>query len=87
VRQLLIDPARHQALENGAVADHRVQRGHGMDCAELPAVTQSQTPAQAAVPPHQVETGRHYAARVILYMEAAFLVPHLIRLLQRRRRE
>ena len=74
VRQLLIDPARHQALQNGAVADHRVQRGHGTDCAELPAVTQSQTPAQAAVPPHQAETGRHYAARVILYMEAAFLV-------------
>lgn len=45
-----------------------------MDCAELPAVTQSQTPAQAAVPPHQAESGRHYAARVILYMEAAFLV-------------
>jgi membrane protease YdiL (CAAX protease family) len=40
----------------------------------LPAVTQSQTPAQATVPPHQAETGRHYAARVILYMEAAFLV-------------
>ena len=74
VRELVIDPARHQALENGAVADHRVQRGHGTDCAELPAVTQSQTPAQAAVPPHRAESGRHYAARVILYMEAAFLV-------------
>ena len=45
-----------------------------MDCAELPAVTQSQMPAQAAVPPHQADSGRHYAARVILYMEAAFLV-------------
>ena len=45
-----------------------------MDCAELRAVTQSQTSAQAAVPPHQVDSGRHYAARVILYMEAAFLV-------------
>jgi membrane protease YdiL (CAAX protease family) len=74
VGELFIDPARHKALENGAVADHRIQRGHGTDCAELPAVTQSQTPAQAAVPPHQAETGRHYAARVILYMEAAFLV-------------
>ena len=31
-------------------------------------------PAPAAAwPPHQVESGRHYAARVILYMEAAFL--------------
>jgi hypothetical protein len=40
----------------------------------LPAVTQSQTPASAAAwPPHEVESGRHYAARVILYMEAAFL--------------
>ena len=29
------------------MADHGVQRGHAMDCAELPAVTQSQTPAQA----------------------------------------
>ncbi len=57
------------------MADHRVERGHGTDCAELPAVTQSQTPAQAAPwPPHHVESGRHYAARVILYMEAAFLV-------------
>ena len=74
VRELVIDPARHQTLEDGAVADHRVERGHGTDCAELPAVTQSQTPAQAAVPPHQAESGRHYAARVILYMEAAFLV-------------
>ena len=45
-----------------------------MDCAELPAVTQSQTSAQAAVPPHRAESGRHYAARVILYMEGAFLV-------------
>jgi uncharacterized protein len=44
-----------------------------MDCAELPAVTQSQMPAQAAEP-HQADSGRHYAARVILYMEAAFLV-------------
>jgi membrane protease YdiL (CAAX protease family) len=40
----------------------------------LPAVTQSQTPATAAWPPSHVESGRHYAARVILYMEAAFLV-------------
>jgi membrane protease YdiL (CAAX protease family) len=41
----------------------------------LPAVTQSQMPATAAAwPPHKVESGRHYAARVILYMEAAFLV-------------
>ena len=37
-------------------------------------MTQSQTPATAAWPPHQVESGRHYAARVILYMEAAFLL-------------
>jgi len=56
------------------VADYRVQRGHGMDCAELPAVTQSQTPAEATLPPRPVESGRHYAARVVLYMEAAFLV-------------
>ena len=26
------------------------------------------------MPPHPAESGRHYAARVILYMEAAFLV-------------
>jgi membrane protease YdiL (CAAX protease family) len=57
------------------MADHGLERGHETDCAELPAVTQSQTPAQAAAwPPHQVDSGRHYAARVILYMEAAFLV-------------
>jgi membrane protease YdiL (CAAX protease family) len=38
-------------------------------------VTQSQTPAPAAaLPLPPVESGRHYAARVILYMEAAFLV-------------
>ena len=56
------------------MADHGVERGHATDCAELPAVTQSQTPAHAAEwPPHQVDSGRHYAARVILYMEAAFL--------------
>ncbi len=57
------------------MADHRLERGHGSDCAELPAVTQSQTPAPAAERPQQpAESGRHYAARVILYMEAAFLV-------------
>jgi uncharacterized protein len=38
-------------------------------------VTQFQTPAPAAAwPPQHVDSGRHYAARVILYMEAAFLV-------------
>jgi membrane protease YdiL (CAAX protease family) len=57
------------------MADHRIERGHETDCAELPAVTQSQTPAPpAAWPPHHVDSGRQYAARVILYMEAAFLV-------------
>ena len=41
----------------------------------MPAVTQSLTPAPAAPwPPQHVDSGRHYAARVILYMEAAFLV-------------
>jgi len=73
--ELVVEPAGHEALQDGAVADHGIERGHETDCAELPAVTQSQTPATAAVwPPHHVETGRHYAARVILYMEAAFLV-------------
>src|SRR5580700_2483087 len=72
--ELVVNPTRSQALEAGAVADDGVERGHRTDCAELPAVTQSQTPASAAAwPPHEVESGRHYAARVILYMEAAFL--------------
>jgi membrane protease YdiL (CAAX protease family) len=74
VGELLVDPHRHQTLEDRTVADYRVGCGHGTDCAELPAVTQPQTPAQAAVPPHPAESGRHYAARVVLYMEAAFLV-------------
>jgi hypothetical protein len=75
VGQLVIQPCRHEALEDEAVADHGVERGHATDCAELPAVTQSQTPAPvAAWPPRQADSGRHYAARVILYMEAAFLV-------------
>ena len=37
--ELLIDRHRCQTLEDGTVADYRVQRGHGMDCAELPTVT------------------------------------------------
>ncbi len=73
--ELVIDRARHEALQHRPMADHRFERGHGNDCAELPAVTQSQTPAPAAgSPPHPAESGRHYAARVILYMEAAFLL-------------
>jgi uncharacterized protein len=75
VCEFVIEPCGYEALEDRAVADHGIERGHATDCAELPAVTQSQTPAQAAEwPPHQVDSGRHYAARVILYMEAAFLV-------------
>ncbi len=72
--ELVIETRGYEVLKDGTVSDHGVERGHATDCAELPAVTQSQTPAQAAQwPPHQVDSGRHYAARVILYMEAAFL--------------
>ena len=75
VCELVVDSARHEALQHRPVADDSFVRGHGSDCAELPAVTQSQTPAPAAgSPPRPAESGRHYAARVILYMEAAFLL-------------
>jgi membrane protease YdiL (CAAX protease family) len=73
--ELVIEAARDEALDHRGMADHGLGRGHGIDCAELPAVTPSQTPAPAASrPSHPAESGRHYAARVILYMEAAFLV-------------
>jgi len=57
------------------MADHGVEGVHETDCAELPAVTQFPPPAPAAaLPLRPVESGRHYAARVVLYMEGAFLV-------------